>query len=197
MSLRLELTMDGLGPEEFASLRETLADPAPLHAQIAGDAERFVKTIGPKIASRQHRTAWSLGATPTNHLADAYQAVEGQSSASAAVLVVPRNSRLRAAFGPYTLTPKSSKYLTIPTAPETYGRRAREFDDLFPVRVGPRKTLVLARDTGSGLQTMYLLTDRADIPEDKTLLPFEELAEAARDSAEEFIDTAIEASLSS
>lgn len=197
MSLRIDLTMDGLAPEELATLQATLADPAPLHAQIAGDAERFVKTIGPRIAAGQHRTAQALGANPTGHLADAYQAVEGVSDATAATLLVPRASRLRAAFGPYTLKPKSSQYLTIPTARETYGRRAREFDDLFPVRVGPRKTLVLARDTGSGLQTMYLLTKEANIPEDKTLLPFDELAEAARDSAEEYIDTAIESALPS
>lgn len=195
MSLRIELKLEGLGPEEFATLRETLADPAPLHAQIAGDAERFVKTIGPKIASRQHRTAWSLGATPTNHLAEAYQAVEGQSSAAAAVLVAPRNSRLRAAFGAYTIKPQRSKYLTLPVNRDAYGRRAGEFEDLFPVRVGPKKTLVLARDTGSGIETMYLLAKQATIPEDKTLLPFEELAEAARDSAEEYIDAAVERSL--
>lgn len=195
MSLRIDLTMDGLAPEELATLRATLADPAPLHAQIAGDAERFVKTIGPKIAARQHRTAWTLGANPTGHLAEAYQAVEGQSSAAAAVLVAPRNTRLRAAFGAYTVRPQKAKYLTLPVNREAYGRRAGEFEDLFPVRVGPRKTLVLARDTGSGIETMYLLTKQANIKEDKTLLPFDELAEAARDSAEEFIDAAVERSL--
>lgn len=221
MSIRLDLQMDGLSPEELRALSETLADPAELHAQIAGDAEAFMKAVGPGIAAGNHRTAQRLGANPTGHLAAAYQAIESESDATGAALLIPRASRLRAAFGPYTLQPKSSKYLTIPTHRESYGRRARELDDLFVI-ARPGKGLVLARrdDDGpdansrfllranpgkrrsargrdAGIEVMYLLVTDAEIPEDPNLIPFEELANEAQRSAAEYIDTAIEASLPS
>jgi hypothetical protein len=129
--------------------------------------------------------------------------------------------KLRAAFGKYVLTPGSgSKYLTIPAARDAYGKRAREFDDLFFMRVGPKRTPVLARrvDTApsvsrqvagrgrptvrrrqrsftGGVETMYVLVTGAEIPADPTLIPFEDLTAEARDSAEAFLDEMVAAAI--
>lgn len=216
MSLRVTLTLTGLAPESLRELQQNIADGSGLHAQIAGDAEKFVKARGAQIAATEHRTANTLGAAPTGHLADAYEGIESISSATAATLEIPGSTRLRAAFGPYTLTPKNgSKYLTLPAAREAYGKRAREFSDLFFMRVGPRKTPVLAqREEGTqdiGLRSrtnqrrgskrftqarvMYVLIAKADIPEDRSLIPFEDLEAEATESAEEYIDSAIAAAL--
>jgi hypothetical protein len=216
MSLELRVTMEGLGSEELARLATTLADPSGLHAQIAGDAEIFVKARGRQTAATEHRTAGRLGAAPTGHLEQAYDAIEGTHDAAAAMLLVPRASRLRAAFGRYVLTPQNgSKYLTIPVAAEAYGKRAREIADLFFMRTGPGGTPVLARrvegNKDQNLRTrtnqrrgsrrftqaevLYVLVQRAEIPEDTGLIPFEELAETARMSAEEYLDSKMEEAL--
>lgn len=198
MSLRVDIDVTGLSAEDLRGLAAKLQDGAGLHARIAGDAELFVKERGRVTSAGEHRSASKLGATPTGHLSEAYEGIESISSAESASLLVPGASRLRAAFGRYTLTPKNgSKFLTIPVAREAYGKRAGEFDDLFFLRAGPRKTPLLARDTGRGFQTMYFLTPKAEIPEDKNLIPFDDLAEEARDSAEAFIDESIAAALPS
>lgn len=212
MSLRITLDYQGV---DLSGLQDSLANSTELNARVAGDAERFMKREGPRLAAGKHRTAETLGATPTGHLGEAYEGIEGISDATAATLLVPAASRLRAAFGAYVLTPKKSEFLTLPAHREAYGRRAREFDDLFPMRVGPKQTLVLARrvegSRDESLRTrtnqrrqsrrftqaeiMYVLVTKANIPADETLIPFAELADEARDSAEAYLNEAIERSL--
>ncbi|MGE9268663.1 MAG: hypothetical protein ACQKBY_11245 [Verrucomicrobiales bacterium] len=189
----MEITLD-VDPEDlqFAEVREALENRAPMHAHMADKVEEFVKKFGRVKARSEHRTAGRLGAKPTGHLSQAYQGIQSRADASGASLLVPRASRLRAAFGKYTITPQSSKYLTIAVNAEVYGRRAWEFDDLEFLRVGPKKTPILARDKGEDqLETMYLLVESAEIPEDSSLLPFDELPEAASLAAKEYLDAQI------
>ena len=187
--MRITLETTGLDTTGLATLQDRLADRAGLHAQIAGDAEKFVKTRGFATAQTEHRSAAKLGASPTGHLERAYNSIESTSDATAAVLHVPRASRLRAAFGAYVLTPVKSKYLTIPVDAESYGRRAREFEDLAAARLGPRKTLFLIRQLPDGkIQTLYVLVKSASIPADPSLIPFADLEQEAADSAEEYYD---------
>ncbi len=190
MSINVEITYDSA--DQLTYLTEALEDKAGMHDRIAREALLFVKEFGSAKSTSEHRTATSLGARPTGHLAKAYAGIEGKSDASSARLLVPRASRLRAAFGAYTLTPQNSEYLTLPVHREAYGRRAGEFQDLIALRVGPRKSLILAREIeGGGLETMYFLTKSVSIPEDATLIPFEEIYEGAGDSVEAFLDDAI------
>lgn len=196
--MSLTVTLSGLSAADLAAFTGQVQNRAAMHARMAGDAEIFIKQFGKVNAAGQHRTANTLGATPTGHLADAYEGIEGESSADAALLVVPGSSRLRAAFGRYVLTPKNgSKYLTIPANADAYGKRAGTIPDLFPVRVGPRKTLTLSRQReGGGLEVMYVLVQRAEIPEDATLIPFDNLAQRVANSVEDFIDESFQANLS-
>ena len=195
--MKIEVQLTGVSAEDFRAVSASVANREAMHARMAGDAEIFVKRRGRATAATEHRTANRLGTQPTGHLADAYEAIEGESSEAAAVLLVPGASRLRAAFGRYAVTPQNgSQFLTIPAAADAYGRRAREFSDLFPVRVGPRKTLTLSRPReGGGLEVMYVLTKKAEIPEDSGLIPFDDLEAEAQDSAEAFIDAAVQAHL--
>ncbi len=195
MSLRVEIEMGGLSAEDLQTIVDSLEDRTELHAQIAGDAERFMQDVGPAIAAGNHTTANRLGASPTGHLADAYEGIESIYDAASAALLIPQASRLRAAFGSYTVEADDGGYLTIPVNAASYGRRAREFSDLKPIRVGPKKTLILARVEGPQLETMYLLVESVDIPEDPTLIPFQELANEAGRSAGEYIDSKIESAL--
>ena len=172
-------------------LRTALAERGSLHARLAGDAEKFVKVRGAVTSRTEHRIANRLGAKPTQHLAKAYQAIESASNSEAAILRVPRASRLRAAFGDYVVRPGSGKkYLTVPVHPDAYGRRAGEFDDLFFVQVGPRMTAALARklSTGEGFEIMYWLTKSTRVREDPGLIPFEDVAAQMEDSTRLFYD---------
>lgn len=194
MSINIEITYNSAN--ELAFLTEALADKPSMHERIARQSLLFVKEFGAQKAQTEHRTASNLGANPTGHLSRAYAGIEAAHDAASARLLVPRASRLRAAFGAYTLKPKNSQYLTLPVHKDAYGRRAREFDDLFAVRVGPRKSLVLARQVeGGGLETMYFLTKAVNIPEDATLIPFQEIYNEGGRAVEAYLDEAIERSL--
>lgn len=212
-ALQIKIDLDTAIADELRDIAAGLTDKAPLHAQIAADAEAFVKARGAVTAQTEHKTAQSLGANPTGHLADAYLAIEGQSSREGAILMVPSGGRLAAAFGPVTIRPKSSKFLTIPVARDSYGKRAGEFDDIFFLRVGPKKQPVLARrqervatgdfnrtkgkryDNSKPLEVLYVLATESNIPEDRNLIPFDDLAATALDSTETYLDELLEGSL--
>ena len=49
-----------------------------------------------------------------------------------------------------TITAKRSKYLTIPLAPEAYGRKARRFPDLFVIKSKKGNLLLVKPDKSSG-----------------------------------------------
>ena len=206
MSNALTVTITGadFSAEELALVAGALNNPGAMNARMAGDCERWIKgpAVAGKISASHHRTALALGAKPTEHLTKAYQQIEGTSDTVAARLLIPRSSRLRAAFGPYTVRPvNGKKYLTIAANREAYGRRAGEFgDQLFPVQVGgkggAKGVLTLSkRRAGGGLEVMYVLVPSATIPEDPTLIPFDELGEVAKLAIGDYIDDALEATL--
>lgn len=196
MSVVIDVDVSGFDGTGIDRIEAALTKRAPLHSKIARDAETFTKQFGREKSAGEHRTASALGAKPTGHLSKAYAGIQSESDESSGRLLVPRASRLRAAFGSYVLTPKSSKYLTIPVARESYGRRAGEMDDLTFLRVGPRKTAILARkDNNGNLETMYVLVTSVDVKEDASLIPFREITDNAALSAEEYFDEIIERGL--
>ncbi len=199
MTPSVKIILSGFDAAKLRPLRAAMESRADLHNRIATDAEIFVKEAGSATAATEHKISNRLGATPTGHLQDAYEQIQHQSTADEATLLVPRASRLRAAFGAYVLTPgQNRQFLTIPACAEAYGHRAGEFADLFCVRVGPQKTPVLARSTGPGrIQTMYVFVKQTSIPEDAGLIPFAGIQTKATESAGAFVDEAISAALSS
>lgn len=194
MSINIEITYDNA--DQLVFLTEALTNRAPLHERMTQDCLLFVKEFGAQKSTSEHRTATNLGARATGHLAQAYEGIEGESDESAMRLLVPRDTRLRAAFGAYTLKPKNSKYLTLPVAAESYGKRAGEFEELTFLRVGPRQTAILARkDEEGNLTTMYLLVTSVNIPEDASLIPFDKLYNEAGRAAENYLQEIIEEEL--
>jgi hypothetical protein len=187
--MTINIDLRDTASEAVQGMRTRIADSATVHAVIAMSSERFVKDFGAR--NQEHRSAARLGARPTGHLYKAYQDIEGASDASSARLLVPRSSRLRAAFGGYTARPTGGrKYLTIPVAAEAYGKRAGEIQGLEFMRVGPKKTPILARPDGQGrITTFYLLAKQADIPADEGLIPVEAMTRQAADAAEQYILT--------
>lgn len=182
-----------LSDDASAALRRlwtVTAERAPMHAAMAGATEVFLKKFGAQTSQTEHRTAERLGAAPTGHLGDAYARIESGSDAEAMRIFIPGASRLRAAFGAYTVKPgPGRKYLTIPVAAEAYGKRAGEIPDLEFMKVGERKTPILAKPNGGDrFTTYYLLVKQATIPADPGLIPFDDLAEEAVDAAEEYLE---------
>jgi hypothetical protein len=176
---------------EVRELGMRLKDPGEINAAIAVVTESSLKKYGRETAPSKHATANRLGARPTNHLIDAYNQIESQSDRSSATLLIPRASRLRAAFGGYVQKPGPGKqFLTIPVAAEAYGKRAGEIADLVFMRVGPKKTPILARpNDDGGITTYYFLTPEVQVEEDTDLIPFADLEATARDGAELYILT--------
>jgi hypothetical protein len=77
-------------------------------------------------------------------------------------------------------------------AAESYGRRARTFTDLVALRVGPKNTLILARPKvgvkgQDSLTVLYVLVKQAQIKQDRSLLPFDEMRDAAVQTAGDYI----------
>lgn len=177
--------------KEIEALGMRLESKEDIHAAIAIVTEAAIKKHGRENVPNNHRTANRLGASPTGHLARAYREIESRNDASSASLLIPRASRLRAAFGGWVQRPGPGKqFLTIPVAAEAYGKRAGEIPDLVFMRVGPKKTPILARpNADGGITTYYFLAREVEIQEDPDLIPFEDLEQTARDGAELYILT--------
>lgn len=187
--INLTIDITDTSADALQAIRTKLADKSGLHARMAAESEKFIKTRGRATSAGEHRSANRLGATPTKHLEKAYQQIESQSTTEAASLLVPRSTRLRAAFGAYIAVPGSGKtYLTIPVAAAAYGKRAGEIPGLEFMRVGPKKTPILAMDDGKGhITTYFILVKKASFPEDTGLIPFEEIYQTAADAAELYL----------
>jgi len=187
MSLTIKIDVTGSAPAKAARLRGILLDRTAMNERIGRDALLLVQRHGETVASVAHRSAESLGATPTGHLSQAYAAVQQTNDATSATLLVPRASRLRAAFGAYTVKPKNgSRFLTIPASAEAYGYRAGEFPDLFPIRSKAGKLLLCRKDSAGNLEPMFSLVPSATVPADKGLMPFDEFPAQAARSIEAF-----------
>jgi hypothetical protein len=170
--IRFEVTTSG-DPAVLKRIQDGLSNRARLHARIADAAENFSKDYVQKLHSRdeEHETANRLGAKRTGEFLRISKAIESESNESAAVLRFPRASRIRAAFGGYTVRPVKVKYLTIPAHRLTYGMRAREFDNLEFRFLGRHKALVFSSGPETG-KVAYWLTKERTIKEDRGLLPF-------------------------
>lgn len=173
-------------------LRRALSRRSQLHARIAVDVLETVTTYVADLPF--HKTATRLGAKPTNHLENVASRIESASDDKKAVIKIPRASRLRAAFGRYTVLPKEPrKFLTIPVAAESYGRSARSFSDLVFLRVGPKQTPVLARKPvgvkgSTPLNVLFILLRKAEIKEDRRLLNFDDMRDTAVQTSADYIE---------
>lgn len=155
--------------EDVQRLRTGLADRKHLHARLAVQGAEFTRDYLRGL--NRHRTANSLGATPTQHHARAARGIESASTADTAILRIPRSSGLARAFGDVTIRPGSGKkFLTIPADRRTYGKRAGEFSpgELVYAVVGGRFPALMFR---AGWTVAYWLRRSVSQRQDRTLLP--------------------------
>ncbi len=94
-----------------------------------------------------------------------------------------------------TIRPKRAKFLTIPAVAEAHGRTARQFGNLVPIffdkdTPGARSFgALIEHNDGGDINVIYWLTKRAEIPEDKTVLPKDaDIVNAAIDAAEDALE---------
>lgn len=192
--IRITLKVDDTATPYLAEVKDAMTgDRKDLYryvsTQIAEAAREHVRFLVPT----RHTTARLLGAQSTRHLSRAASAIEGQFSSAGGTLVFPRVSGLSRAWRPFKLRPVTPgiKYLTIAAQARTYGKRAREFSglkfDVIQATINGRTAMrrVLLFPDGS---TAYYLVKKADIPQDRTLMPSDaEFATAAEIGAREYL----------
>lgn len=170
--LKVEIQVNDSTPVLQELLRE-LTDLQPLNEYIGDAVAEGTRLHIRSAAQSRHQTAEQLGASPTGYLTKRAELVSYTASSSGVELVVT-GAIFRRVFGPVTIRPVAGKILTIPWRAEAYGRRAREFGDLF-VYVSQRGKgmAFLARREGRTIQLYYLLKSMVVLQQDTGLLPTE------------------------
>lgn len=72
------------------------------------------------------------------------------------------------------ISPKNSKYLTIPLHRSAYGKKAREFNDLFVVNKKDGRKFLAQKNATGGITFMYRLSQSVFQKQNKGLLPSDE-----------------------
>ena len=189
--LGIEVKVSDTATPALAEVMRSFTGQKPdLMSRIAAGAEVLTRRhIAESAAPSRHRTAQRLGATPTGYLARRANAVESSHTGSTATVTLGGEAEIFArAFGDVTVNARPGKSLAIPWRAEAYGRRPREFTDLFPVK-SKRGNAFLARRDGKTLQFVYLLKRSVLLPEDRGLLPSDEqYVQITEQAAVEFIE---------
>jgi len=187
----LGITIDVLGVRESLAdlqrLRNALANPAPLHAQMAGDVKDFTRAY--LRADTRHATAAKLSATPTGHrekIGTSENIIEADSDATRAVLRIPRNTGLGRAFHAMDVRMRG-KLMVRSASALTYGKSPRDFPEgvLKPGTINERfPGLVFAADNSPA----YFFMRSYHQDQDRTLLPSDDAyAETGRRSAKTYL----------
>lgn len=168
--LNIEIKVDDSTPVLQELLKE-LTDLQPLNEYIGAAAAEGTRMHIRSAAESRHTTAEQLGASPTGYLNKRAELVSYTATSSGVELAVT-GAIFRRVFGPVLIRPVAAKMLTIPWRAEAYGKRAREFNDLF-VYVSKRGNgmAFLARREGKQIQLYYLLKSSVLLPQDTGLLP--------------------------
>lgn len=192
MSVSMEVTVTGsaAGLDRFRKGIESPAGMKRLHQRIAREARDFTRAF--VAADASHATARKLGAKPTGHMAKTARRIEGEGETHRAVLKIPRKSRLRAAFGEFTIRPlPPHKWLARPDHPLTYGKMPSSFPPdtfNFVVLAAHRMFPVLMFANGAEKgKVAYWLQRETKVKEDRTLLPWEELPQVAARVASAYV----------
>jgi hypothetical protein len=175
MSFAIQLTASDTVTPILAGLIGALEDPTDLHKAIAAEAEVLTRDYIVSIAPSRHKTAESLGATPTGYLERAAEGVSSTGERDAAVVILAGDvGGFARAFSDITITPKKGKFLTIPAKAATYGKRAGEFDDLELIVFKSDDTFAMAlgkRTENDTVDVYFWLRRKVFQRQDRSLLP--------------------------
>lgn len=178
------MTVDVKIPESLTRFMQRLK-PEGRHLlfSAAGNAvsvliNRYLKLVA---APSHHKTAGSLGATPTGHL-EKRTTFSSDSSSATVTIPIPGISR---AFKNLTITPKNAQFLTLPLSAVAYGKRAGEVRRIGwmifrPAAKGSHKMeggkfdryqdILMGSKDGETIP-LYLLKKRVNQKQDRSLLP--------------------------
>lgn len=155
----------------LARLKRRLKDRRDLHAALASDAASRTRRWIRDAAQTRHVTAQALGATPTNYLGKRAAAVEARHDAAVADVVI-KGAIFARVFRDVLVLPRRAKMLTIPVHKDSYGKRARDFENLVMKTSKKTGAIYLARKSKGGkLTPLFLLAKQALLPQDAGLLP--------------------------
>jgi hypothetical protein len=193
MSVALEFEVDPGGTDAaLVRLLGGLADRTRLNRFVANRGRDLTLEYLRRISATRHKTAQGLGATPTGHL-NPERKVTGEGKAEAAEIAI-RIPGIGRAFEDKTITPVRSKYLTLPAAAESYGKRAREFNDLRLAVFKGGALLALVRREAGETRVLYWLKTSVLQRQDRTLLPSDAAyMGAAEEGTKDFIRALIAA----
>ena len=186
VSIDLEIAVNTASPV-LAALIKHLEDATRLHVLMADRTERLTRDYLADLGNTRHATADRLGATPTGILGRAAESPEGTGTRDAVVLTMRPAEVLARAFHDVEIVPRAGKkFLTIPIHRTSYGKRAGEFDDLLFITTRSGAKLLIRRAANGNLIPMFLLVQKVDQKQDRTLLPsddayLEEMEAAAED----------------
>lgn len=154
-------------------LKKALSDRRELNGRLAEAGKAFTRRWIRAAAPARHDTARALNATPTGYLTKRAADVDSASDNVGARVIV-KGAIFKRVMGPVDVLPKRAKMLTIPVSRESFGKRARNFRNVFIWRSkkgGGNKTPFLARKRGRGIQLLFALVKKVTLPQDSGLLP--------------------------
>lgn len=139
--------------------------------------------------SLHHKTSQRLGASPTGVYEEARSRTDEPVVDANGITVTIHQVAVAQRYYGGPITPKNVNWLTIPARSETYGKRAREFDNLsfilFPSGIG---ALVDKSEKSKRDSVYFWLVKHVDQPADPTVLPDEEtIIDEAMKRAESYI----------
>lgn len=195
-----------------------LDNRSALHRFVGKRAQNTIRDYLIGLAATRHRTATSLGAQPTGHLAEAAEKVSRTNAledTGDGVAISLEQPGMRRAFEDVEIRPgPGKKYLTIPARSEAYGNRAYRFDTLEvlfgkngPYALAERahtdlkwrsKNKVKYRDlegsrTVAGGMIFYWLVKSVSQEQDRSLLPSNnEIAYAGASGARDYVSMLID-----
>lgn len=193
--IRLRIKTNDTATPVLGALARRAADrPGLLKAVAVVEENLFRSYIGEQALVR-HNTSQRLGASPTGELEKAAQSPEGTATDTGVRITIRPGYLFARAFRNVEIVPQGGKkYLTIPVAAESYGRRAAEFRSLRFYRPGPlSKNLVAGRPVGYGKrgttgETLFILVPRVRQTQDRTLLPSDDgILQAAEEAAKDYL----------
>lgn len=214
LNIKTVVSSDNATPA-LKALADLKVNPLPLNECIAPHAEELtrrylIERVNP-AAQRRTQAYYQdkQGLVHTNYFARKGQGTESYATAQAAVVTIPTGDTSTSlasmagggsamvsreafarVFGPVTITPTWSKYLTIPAIGKAHGRRAREFPFLKFIPFGNGAKALAEKLENGGLKVYYWLKDYIHIKQDVTLLPSDKQFMAAAElGAQDFIDS--------
>ena len=168
------MTVSIITPPALARWRDMMRPDARrrMFAAVADRVENLIRRHILRIAPNHHISAHRLGADPTNHLTRGARTTVSHAGSDFAEVIIPIAGISRA-FKDLSITPKNAAALTLPIAPQSYGRRVSELRALGWAIFRPKGKDVLmgAPQDGGDAVPLYLLKKRVEQRQDRSLLP--------------------------